>query len=85
MNLRVNATDRCGETAELEGSEPIINTPPYLSRHLKGIREKDQLRLEQCKKRVRGYERVSGREEPHKLRGSMKTRQECVGTKSWEI
>jgi len=28
---------------------------------------------------VRGYEGVHGREEQHKLRGSMKARQECVG------
>jgi len=30
----------CGETAELEGREPIVNTPPYLSRHPMGIRPK---------------------------------------------
>jgi len=74
----------CGETAELEGSEPIINTPPHLPRHPKGMREKERFWLEERRKRVRGYDRVPSREEPHKLRGSMKTRQECVGTKSWE-
>ena len=29
----------CGETKELEGREPSINTPPHLSRHPKGIDE----------------------------------------------
>jgi hypothetical protein len=31
----------CGEMAELEGREPIINTPPHLLRHPKGILEKE--------------------------------------------
>jgi len=31
---------RCGGMAELDGREPIVNTPPHLSRHPKGIREK---------------------------------------------
>jgi len=26
---------RCGETAELKGREPIINTPPHLLQHPK--------------------------------------------------
>jgi len=30
----------CGETTELEGREPIVNTPPHLSRHSKGICQK---------------------------------------------
>jgi len=29
--------ERCGETTELEGREPIINTLPHLSLHPKGI------------------------------------------------
>jgi hypothetical protein len=32
----------CGETMELEGTEAIINTPPHLSWHPKGIPEKEQ-------------------------------------------
>ena len=31
----------CGEMAELEGRECIINTPLHLSRHPKGIFEKE--------------------------------------------
>jgi len=47
---------RCGETAELEGREPIVNTPPHLSRHPKGIREKERFWLEERRKRVRRYD-----------------------------
>jgi hypothetical protein len=36
---------RCGETAELEGRELIIITPPHLSRHPKGIREEERFWL----------------------------------------
>jgi len=35
------------------------------------IREKERFWLEERRKRVRGYDRELGREEPHKLRGSM--------------
>jgi hypothetical protein len=34
--------ERCGETMELEGREPIINTLLHLSQHPKGIREKER-------------------------------------------
>jgi hypothetical protein len=44
---------RCSETAELEGTEPIINTPPHLSRHPMGIREKQRFWLEESRKSVR--------------------------------
>jgi hypothetical protein len=73
---------RCGETAELEGREPIVITPLHLSRYPKGIREKERFWLEERRKRVRGYDKQPGREEPHKLRGYMKTRQECVGPRA---
>jgi len=43
----------------------------HLSRHPKGIREEEQFWLEERRKRVRGYDSVPGREEPHRLRGSM--------------
>jgi len=33
---------RCGETAELEGREPIINTPPHLLGHPKVICDKER-------------------------------------------
>jgi len=31
---------RCGRMAELDGREPIVNTPPHPSRHPKRIRRK---------------------------------------------
>jgi hypothetical protein len=65
----------CGETAEIEGREPIVNTPPHLSRHPKGIREKVRFWLEEHRKRVRGYDTIPGREEP---RESTKSRKECM-------
>jgi hypothetical protein len=37
--------------AELDGREPIFNTPPHLSRHPKGIRENERFWLED----VTGY------------------------------
>ena len=49
----------CGETTELDGREPIINTPPHLSRHLKEIRDIERFWLEQRKKRVRGCNMAS--------------------------
>jgi len=63
---------RCGETAELEGWEPIIKTPPHLAHDPKGICETDRCRLEDRKKRVRECDRLAWCKEPHKLRGSMK-------------
>jgi len=33
---------QCGETTELEGSEPIVNTLPHLSQHPKGIHRNEQ-------------------------------------------
>jgi len=47
---------RCGETTELDRRELIVNTPPHLSRHPKGIREKGQFWLEERRKRVRSYD-----------------------------
>jgi hypothetical protein len=51
---------------------------PLLSRHPKGIREEARFWLEERSKRVRRNDRVPGREEPHKLRGSTKSRKERV-------
>jgi len=45
---------RCGETMQLEGREPTINTLPNLSRHPNGIHEKE--RFEKCTNPVRRYE-----------------------------
>jgi len=63
---------RCGETVELEGRQPIINTPLHLAGHPKGIGEKEWFWLKERRKRVRGYEGIPGHDEPHKLCGSMK-------------
>jgi len=50
-----------------------------LSQHPKGFGEKERSRLEERRKRVRGYEVVPGHEEPHKLCGSMKAQQDSMG------
>jgi len=42
----------CGKTAELEGREPIINTPPHLSQHPKQNLENERFWLEECRRRV---------------------------------
>jgi len=63
--------ERRGEVTELEGREPIINTPPHRSRHPMGIREKELFCLGERWERVRGCDRLRSCEEPHKLRGSM--------------
>ena len=68
----------CGATVEIEGRLPIINTPPHLAWHPKGILEKEWFWLEERRKRVRGYEGKPGHDEPHKLHRSMKAWQECV-------
>jgi len=47
---------------------------PHLSRHPKGIREEERFWLNRLKRN----DRVPGREEPHKLRGSTKSRKERV-------
>jgi len=69
---------RCGEMVELERRQPIINIPPHLTWRLKAILEKEWFWLEERRNRVRGYDRIPGHDEPHKLRGSMKAREECV-------
>jgi len=72
---------RRGETAVLEGRELIINTPPQLSRHPKGICENEQFWLEERRKRVRRYN-TTWPWESTRLRGSMKSRKEQVKAKS---
>jgi len=51
---------RCGETLELEGRQLIINTPPLLAWHPKGICEQERFWLEERWKRVIGYEAIPG-------------------------
>jgi len=53
-----------------------------LSRHPKRICGKERYWLKEGRKRVRGYEGIPGREEPHKLHESIKARQECVGPRA---
>ena len=53
-------------------AKDMATLAPHLSRHPKGIREEERW------KRVRGNDRVPGREEPHKLRRSTKSRKERV-------
>jgi len=48
------------------------------SRYPKGIHEEERFWLKERWRRVRGNDRVPGREEPHKLRGSTKSRKERV-------
>ena len=89
---------RCGETVKLGGRLPNINIPPYLAWHPKGILQTDRFWIEECRKRVRGYDGVPGRdgpqtawiyecfarlrEQPHKLRRSVKTRTESMGPRA---
>jgi len=47
---------RCVETMELEGKEPIVNTPPHLSQHPKGIHEKERFWFQERSNRVRRYD-----------------------------
>jgi len=56
---------------ELEGSESFINTLPHLAWHPKGILQKEQFWLKECRMRVRGYEGIPGHDDPHKSHGSM--------------
>jgi len=45
-----------GETMELEGREPTINTPPHLSGHPNGIHENERFWFEERWNRVRRYD-----------------------------
>jgi len=49
---------RWGETLELEGRQPMIDTPSNLAWHPKGIREKEWFWLEVCRKRVTGSTQI---------------------------
>ena len=69
---------RFGEMVELDGEQPIINPPPHLTWFPKGNLKKEQFWLQEHRKRVRGYGGIPIYDEPHKLRGSMQARQECV-------
>jgi hypothetical protein len=43
----------------MQGRQPIINTPPHLAWHPKGIREKERFWLEKRRKRVRGSTQIA--------------------------
>jgi hypothetical protein len=53
-------------------SKDMPTLTPHLSQYRKGIHEEERFWLEARRKRVRGNDRVPGREELHKLRGSTK-------------
>jgi hypothetical protein len=55
-------------------AKDMATLTPHLSRHPKGIREEEQFWLEERGERVRENVRVPGREEPHKLHRSAKSR-----------
>ena len=57
-------------------SKDMPTLAPQLSRQAQGIREEERFWLEERRKWVRGNDRVPGLEEPHKLRGSTKSRKE---------
>jgi len=78
---------RFGETLALEGRKPILNTPPHLAWHLRGILDNERFWLEEHWKRVKEYEGIPGHDEPHKSRGSMNAWQMCVSnhTKCMDI
>jgi hypothetical protein len=59
-------------------AKDMATLAPHLSRHPKGICKEELFWLEERWERVRGKNRVPGREEPHKLRGSTKSRKEQV-------
>jgi len=65
---------------ELESRQLIINTPLQLTWHPMAVREKEQFWLEKHRKRVRGYEWLTGHDEPQKLHGSPNAQQECMRT-----
>jgi len=46
---------RCGETMELEGREPTINTPPHHLRHPNGFHKNVRFWFEKSRNRVRRY------------------------------
>jgi len=75
---------RCGETVELDGRRPIINTQPHLWRHSKGIHEKQQLSLKERRKTVRRYD-TTWPWGSTQLCGSTKSQKERVKAKHGKI
>jgi len=69
---------QCGEMLELEGRQPMINSPPHPGWYPKGIREKDMFCLKECRKWVSGYERIPCYNELHKLHGYINAWQEYM-------
>jgi hypothetical protein len=67
---------RCGETMELAGREPTINTPPHLTRHPNRIHEKERFWFEEYRNWVRRYDTA-------RRGGSTISKTKRVRTKVW--
>jgi len=73
-----NTCSRVASTYISKSSRSWCGESVHFSRHSNGICENEQFWLQECRKRVRGYERVPSCEEPHKLHWSVKPWQECM-------
>jgi hypothetical protein len=71
-----------GDTVELEGRQPIINTPLHLASHSNRILEKELWWIEEGRRRVKVHEETSVHDGPHKLRGPMIARHGCVSPRA---
>jgi hypothetical protein len=63
-------------------AKDMATCAPHLSMHPKEIREEERFWVEERWKRVRDNDRVPGREEQFKLRGSTKSRKERVRSRA---
>jgi hypothetical protein len=63
--------ERCGALTELERKVAVMNILPHVSRHPKGIDQKERFWLQEPWERVRGCNRLPSGKEQHKLHGSM--------------
>jgi len=68
----------CGETVQLEGSQPCISTSPLLPWLPNGILDQDHIWPKELWKRVGGNEGTTGYDEWQKLLGSMNAWEACV-------
>jgi len=70
--------------AVLEGREPIVNTPPYVSHHPKAVSATQCFLLEEHTQLVRGYTRLPGQKELLKCHQLMKAWRGCVEPWAWK-